>query len=136
MTLEIKNLSNSDIIRFRKQLNAELSARRKKDGHDKAVELVDRFIEQTGYDIRSKSRKQPLVTYRHLMVEHLFKNFEISKKQIGKIFRTGHDTVIYILNTVQDRRDTNDIRLTEAEAYMHEAINGKNSQLRVSVESN
>lgn len=71
--------------------------------HEKVVELVSREFAQDIKDVMSKSRKKELILPRHLSMYLLHEVYHINKSQIGRIFQTGHTTVINAVQNIQNK---------------------------------
>jgi hypothetical protein len=111
----IQALSNRDLVRLRQQVDKEIKDREASESRDNATQLIADIIAETGCNIREKTRKQPLITYRHLAMEALYFNHGLSKNRIAKMFYSDHASVIYVIRTVGERRITGDPLLADCE---------------------
>ena len=61
-------------------------------------------------DMRSKTRKRPVVEARQIAMYLIRKHTDISLKQTGALFGgRDHSTVIYACQTVEDLKETNKV---------------------------
>lgn len=106
----------NEIYQLRKIVLLEIERRnkREKTKAEKKHDLIKygtgliSFIEaSTGYNIKSKSRKQHLVLMRNCIFNHM-KNLGLSLTEIGKLFRKDHASVIHGLMKFKYYFDSND----------------------------
>ena len=77
---------------------------------EEITKIVSVVIGVSLSDMRSKTRKRPVVEARQIAMYLIRKHTDASLKQTGELFgKRDHSTVVYACNTVADLRQTNKI---------------------------
>ncbi|WP_101690713.1 helix-turn-helix domain-containing protein [Dysgonomonas massiliensis] len=62
-------------------------------------------------EIKGKSRKKPLVDYRHVLFYNLREMFNMTLQDIAKMFGLNHASVVHAVNKIEVQKDIyNDIK--------------------------